>query len=361
VIRFSTPRPAAALAFLALAACGSANCGSPKALFKPPLHPSVESLYAPHQRGDRFFNPWAESDIGLFDLIRWRILSTNEYDAARKHPPDVPVVANDGSRLHAGGDDPSVTWIGHATLVVEDGGDTWITDPFFSDTLVLGKERLHPPGIPLDAIPTPLFSVVSHDHYDHLDLPTIEKLPAETVLCVPLGIGDLVRGPHHQRVAELDWWQSVHVGDWTLTLVPSQHMSRRGAFGNVTLWGGWVIEGHGRRYYFAGDTGYFHGFREIGRKFGPIDVAMLPIGAFAPRWFMQYVHMDPAQALQAFQDLGARYMIPMHWGTFDLSDEPLDEPPRALHAATAQHPDLEGRVRVLAIGETFDIPPTPGS
>jgi N-acyl-phosphatidylethanolamine-hydrolysing phospholipase D len=160
-----------------------------------------------------------------------------------------------------------------------------------------------------------------------------------------------------REVVELDWWQSARRGRFTITCLPSQHWTRRIEQGtNETLWCAWLLDSGKRRYFFAGDTGYFHGFAEFGRRFGPIDVAMLPIGAFEPRWFMQEAHMDPAEAFRSFQDLRARYLLPMHWGTFDLTDEPLDEPPRALERAVVREGGDLARVKLLAIGETWTVP-----
>ncbi len=341
----------AGLAFGALPACSIPETATALAADEP----DVRALYAPHRRGAAFFNPWAEMTTGFTDLLRWK-LSVNEFADAKQRAPSVPAVPNDGSTLLADLEDPSVTWIGHATALVEDEGDVWLTDPMFSASIFGFRKRLHPPGIPLDRIPAPKFVVVSHNHYDHLDAPTIEALPASTVMIVPLGLADWMHDEGREHVVELDWWQSTIVGDWTITCLPSQHWSLRSIDRNETLWASWLVEGHGRRYYFAGDTGYFPGFAEYGRRFGPIDVALLPIGAYAPRWFMAYQHMDPAQAFTAFEELGARWMVPIHWGTFDLSDEPMDEPPRELARAAAPRPELAERIKVLAIGETFHLP-----
>lgn len=344
---------AAALA-AALSALG--GCSVPDAPAATPSEaPDTKSLYAPHRRGAAFFNPWAEMTTGFTDLVRWK-LAGNEFGDGADREPNVPVVANDGSALLADAADPSVRWIGHATALIEDQGDVWLTDPIFSDAILGLRHRLHPPGVPLEKIPAPRFAVISHNHYDHLDAPTIERLPASTVMVVPLGLAGWMRDEGREHVTELDWWQSAVIGDWTITCLPAQHWSIRTLDRNETLWASWLVEGHGRRYYFAGDTGYFPGFAEYGRRFGPIDVALLPIGAYAPRWFMAYQHMDPAQALRAFEELDARYLVPVHWGTFRLSDEPLDEPPRELARVAASRPDLTERIKVLAIGETFHLP-----
>jgi len=332
------------------------SCSPPRALDPPPVSPDPALLYAPHYRDGKYFNPWGANPNTFRDFLRWKF-SANEYAEAKKQTPQIPLVRNDGSYLQENTAAPSVTWIGHATVLVQDLGDIWLTDPNFSDSIFWMK-RFRPPGIPLEKIPTPKFVVISHNHYDHLDEPTIKRLPKETMVLVPKGLKTWMQERGHENSVELDWWESAQVGDWKVTLLPSQHWSRRGFSTDTSLWGSWLMEGHGRKYFFAADTGYFHGFQEFGKKFGSIDVVMMPIGAFAPRWFMQYQHTNPAEALQAFQELKGKFLIPIHWGTFDLADEPLDEPPRLLQRQLEQRPDLKERVRILAIGEQFVIPPS---
>jgi N-acyl-phosphatidylethanolamine-hydrolysing phospholipase D len=174
---------------------------------------------------------------------------------------------------------------------------------------------------------------------------------------VPLGLGEWFRKRGRNVVVELDWWQTAQHGRWQITCVPSQHWSQRiDQRPNSTLWCAWVISSGEHTFFFAGDTGYFSGFAEIGKRFGPIDVAMLPIGAYEPRWIMHYSHMNPAEAYRAFRDLRARWLLPCHWGTFKLTDEPIDEPPRELRRAiTAANASLDP-VRFLAIGERWEIP-----
>jgi N-acyl-phosphatidylethanolamine-hydrolysing phospholipase D len=323
-----------------------------------PLAPSFvddrpASLYAPHGEPGRFFNPWAPFPVRPLAVARWW-LSRNAYD--KSGPVRVPVVANDGARLAGVEASASVTWVGHATFAVHDEADVFLTDPHWGPRALLPR-RETPPGVPIEAVPPDAFAVVSHSHYDHLDAWTVDRLPDTIEWYVPLGLGDWFRERGRTRVVELDWWQSARRGRWTLTCLPSQHWSRRiGHAANETLWCSWLVESDRRRYYFAGDTGYFHGFAEFGRRFGPIDVAMLPIGAYEPRWFMRYQHVNPAEALQAFRDLGAGHMLAMHWGTFDLTDEPVDHAPRALADALREAPELADRVHVLAIGQRWHLP-----
>jgi N-acyl-phosphatidylethanolamine-hydrolysing phospholipase D len=315
--------------------------------------PSPASLYAPHGRPGAFFNPWERFEPSVWRFLRWR-LSRNAYDKDRV--PRVPRLANDGGYLAGVEHSATLTWVGHASFAIHDGADVALTDPHFGERALFPK-RVLPPGIPLESIPGDAFAVVSHDHYDHLDEGTVERLPASVGWYVPLGLGRWFRERGRRHVVELDWWESARRGRWTITCLPSQHWSRRVENGtNSTLWCSWLLDSGDLRYYFAGDTGWFHGFAEFGRRFAPIDVALLPIGAYEPRWFMRYQHLDPADAHQAFLDLGARFFVPMHWGTFDLTDEPVDLPPRELERVIRERGGEWERVRILAVGERWKVP-----
>jgi L-ascorbate metabolism protein UlaG (beta-lactamase superfamily) len=196
-------------------------------------------------------------------------------------------------------------------------------------------------------------SLVSHDHWDHMDVPTLRAVGA--VVLGGLGTDAPIAREKLQHVP-LRWWQTVKIRDVAITFVPAQHFSGRGLGGrDKTLWGGFVIQGTSATLYHAGDTGYFSGFKEIGRRFPGIDVAMIPVGAYDPRWFMQPVHVDPEEALQAFEDLGARTFVAMHWGTFKQADEPLDEPPSRIEAERIRRGLAAERVKVPAVGETLEF------
>jgi N-acyl-phosphatidylethanolamine-hydrolysing phospholipase D len=310
---------------------------------------SRDALYAPHRDANgRFFTPWAKMHAGALRFLRWR-LSPNRFDKSREFV--VPTVANDGAYLRQPSEPPSLTWVGHATYVVHDGDDVFLTDPIWSQRALIPK-RVTQPGLPIESIPGDAFAVISHNHYDHLDRETVESLPPSVGWYVPLGLGPWMRKHGPQDVTELDWWDSAKRGRWTITCLPSQHWSRRlGQPANETLWCAWLVDSGERRYFFAGDTGYFAGFAEYGRRFGPIDAAMLPIGAYAPRWFMGYQHLDPAQAYQAFLDLDAHEFFATHWGTFDLTDEPIDRPPIELEEAVRKAGGAKRLVHVPAIGQ----------
>ena len=311
------------------------------------------ALYGPHREGERFSNPWSRWPHSGLSVLRWA-LSRSRYD--KRGGPEVPCVENDGAGLSGRERSGSVTWVGHATFAIHDEDDVVLTDPHFGPRALVPRRKVAP-GLPLESVPPTAFAVVSHNHYDHLDAYTVRNLPESVAWFVPLGLARWFRDQRRDRVVELDWWQSVRHGRWTLTCLPAQHWSRRFGQGrNRTLWCSWLLDSGVRRYFFAGDTGYFSGFSEFGRRFGPIDVALLPIGAYEPRWFMAHQHMDPAEAYRAFEDLGARYLLPMHWGTFDLTDEPIDLPPKVLREVVSSCEGDPDRVRVLAIGERFRIP-----
>lgn len=311
-------------------------------------------LRAAHRSPEGFFNPWAADPKSLWGMMRWQ-LSGNRFDKSRR--PAVPSVENDGAYLADVENSATVTWVGHATFAVHDGDDVFLTDPHFGDRALLPR-RLVPPGVPLVSVPPDAFAVVSHNHYDHLDAYTVDSLPESVTWYVPLGLAEWFRDRGREHVVELDWWESVRRGRWTITCLPSQHWSRRlGQGTNATLWCSWLLDSGDYRYFFAGDTGYFHGFAEFRRRFGRIDAAMLPIGAYEPRWFMRYQHMNPEEAYQAFLDLEAEVMLPMHWGTFDLTDEPVDLAPRALEATVRERGGDPDSIRLLAIGERWKLPP----
>jgi len=265
----------------------------------------------------------------------------------------VPMLVRD--RLSSARQDAvRVTWAGHASTILQMGGKTILFDPVWSDSLPGGIRRITPPGVAWSGLPKVDAVLVSHNHYDHLDMPTLRRLPSDTPIFVPHGVGAWMRGKGFRNVTELDWHQAADLEDLKITLVPAHHWSRRGwRDANKTLWGGWVVQdARGRKAYFAGDSGYGHFFREIGARHLGIDIAMLPIGAYAPKRYNGGAHMDPEQAVRAFQDLGARHMVPMHWGTFRLSPEPVAEPMEWLQAAWAASGLDRGRLWDLAIGDS---------
>lgn len=273
-----------------------------------------------------------------------------------------PVLPNDGSAFRdpAVATNPTVTWIGHSTLLVRMDRLSFLTDPIWSNTAGptqwAGARRRVPPGLPLEALPPIDFVLISHNHYDHLDVETVRRLARRdprTLFVVPLGNAATLREAGAAQVVELDWGGSVEVGSARVVCLPARHWSRRGLGDeNRALWSGWAVLGSERRFIFAGDTGWFDGFRRTGEALGPFDLAAVPIGAYEPAAMMRSSHLDPEQAVRAALELRARRMVAVHYGTFDLSDEPPDEPPRRFLEAAREAGVPAGDGWTLAIGET---------
>jgi L-ascorbate metabolism protein UlaG (beta-lactamase superfamily) len=275
----------------------------------------------------------------------------------------IPVRAG-GQAPEAGAGELAVAWVGHASCVVGIGGLVVLTDPVWSRRIPGVRPRYTPPGLSLADLPRVDAVVISHNHFDHLDAPTIRRLPRDTTMLVPAGLGWWLRRRGFRDVVELDWWESMNLGAVRFELVPAHHWSRRTLFDTCrSLWGGWMMTAaDGPRLYFAGDSGYGGYFAEIGERYPGIDVALLPVGACQPRWFMKPMHMDPREAVRACGDLGAARMVPIHWGTFALSAEPVLSPleqTRTAWAAAGRPAELLwdlaiGEARVLAASATSE-------
>ena len=263
--------------------------------------------------------------------------------------------------LHFSSEQPSVTWIGHSTLLVRFHGKTILTDPIFSTRAspfsIIGPKRVVPPALSLDELPPIDFVVISHSHYDHLDLKTIKKLAIKskkTVFFVPLGLKDLLEGVGARKVFELDWWDEIRMDDITFIATPAHHWSARSLLDrNKSLWASWMVVSQHFRFWFAGDTGYSDDFTEIRKRVGEPDLAAIPIGAYSPRSFMKNSHVNPGEAVDIFLDLGAKKAVAIHWGTFKLSTELLDEPPKKLQSALEAKNISQDLFRVLDHGETL--------
>ena len=322
-----------------------------------------------HRRPDGvFFNPWFRSEQRAGGVIRWM---WQRLTRPQPQQPDPSVFsrATPGFASPRGQPgDLSATWIGHSTVLLQIGGLNVLTDPVFSarasPVSFLGPRRWVEPGVALGDLPPLDLVLLSHNHYDHLDAASIRGA-GPSLACRdlagsawPRAVGPVALGV--VAVEECDWWDTREAAGARVICTPAAHFSARTPFDrNRTLWSGWAIAAGGFRVYFAGDTGWHPEFPRIAQRAGPFDLALLPIGAYDPRWFMRPVHMNPEEAVEACTALAAAaevpVMLPVHWGTFRLTDEPMDEPPQRARKAweAAGHP--AGRLRVLRHGETLQL------
>lgn len=319
------------------------------------------SEYASRRVAGRYVNLHDSTDHGLSDVWRWyRARRPAPWPRWIEDPPRPPPPRIGPGCLAA-------TFIGHASWLVQLGGVAVLIDPVWSPRAsplsFAGPKRVRAPGQPLAALPGVELLLVSHNHYDHCDLATLRQVQARWAppSVTSLGTGHLLAKAGLRAPRECDWWDSVEVAGLRVTYVPAQHFSARTAFDrNRALWGGFVIQApDGATVYFAGDSGWCPHFAEIGRRFPRIDLALVPIGAYAPRWFMRTQHMDPAEAVRAHLACGARASLAMHFGTFfRLTDEPIDEPGSLLREAMARHGVAPEAFRLPGFGETiqFDRP-----
>jgi L-ascorbate metabolism protein UlaG (beta-lactamase superfamily) len=257
----------------------------------------------------------------------------------------------------------AITFIGHATFLIQTPAGNLLTDPMYSERASpltwMGPRRVRKPAVRFEDLPPISTVLLSHNHYDHCDLATLRAIAKrfDPVVVTPLGNGRLVRSAGIRRVEERGWWQESTTAALPIMLTPAQHFSARTPFDrNRALWGGFVVTVGRLRIFFAGDTAYAPFFREIRHRCGPIDLALLPIGAYEPRWFMQAVHMNPAEAVEAHIDLEAAQSIATHFGTFQLTTEAIDAPLRALDEARQMKGIAPARFRALEFGESMRIP-----
>jgi L-ascorbate metabolism protein UlaG (beta-lactamase superfamily) len=307
-----------------------------------------------HFDGRRFFNPtgangqpfWRVPQLLLTPQIRW--------------PAVVPVEPQVPPR--PGPNETAVTFIGHSSFLIQVGATAVLIDPVYAERAspfsFAGPRRVRAPGVRFDDLPPISLVLLSHNHYDHCDIKTLQLVERRfhPLVVTPVGNGRLLRSAGMGRVEELDWWETTRAGALPITITPAQHFSARHMFDrNRALWGGFLIETGGQRILYAGDSGYGPHFREVARRLGPIDLALIPIGAYEPRWFMQDIHMNPAEAVRAHLDLEARRSIAMHFGTFQLTPEGIDEPVRDLAKAMSESGVAREQFRAIEVGESVKL------
>lgn len=294
-----------------------------------------------HFDGSRFHNlNRVEGDKGLWQILKWRFTSNNVEWPKENHNQSKPQISENVEY-----DQCAITFINHASALIQFSGLNILTDPIFSERASpfswLGPKRVRKPGLLLNELPKIHVVLISHNHYDHLDVPSIKQIwqTFRPLFIVPLGNADLIKSLGVENVLELDWWQSFAMNEnQSIILTPAQHWSARGLFDKrKTLWGSFVVTSKNLQVFFAGDTGYSPHFKLIRERLGAMDVSLLPIGAYKPRWFMQENHMDPKEAVKAHVDLSSKMSLGIHFNTFQLSDEAIDEPQKDLSKNLLEH------------------------
>jgi L-ascorbate metabolism protein UlaG (beta-lactamase superfamily) len=303
-----------------------------------------------HFDGRRFFNPSGPA-LQPFTAVPRLLLSRRTAWPAYIEQPLV--------KPPAAASDVVLTFIGHSTFLLQTPAGNLMTDPVYVDRAgpwgLFGPRRVRRPAVAFDVLPQIDVVLLSHNHYDHCDVRTLRALARrfDPVAIAPLGNARLLRMAGFTRIAELDWWQDTAAASIAVTATPAHHFSARTPFDrNRALWSGFMIAVAGRRIYFAGDTAYAPIFRDIRQRLGAPDVSLIPIGAYEPRWFMRSVHMNPAEAVQAHMELESRESIAMHFGTFQLTTEGIDEPLRALERARRERQIPDASFRALQCGES---------
>jgi L-ascorbate metabolism protein UlaG (beta-lactamase superfamily) len=320
-------------------------------LWREQVHKQDPSLlYAPHfnHKQCRFFNPWLRQGKNWQDIVLWFLAKNRFSREAWEYFGPAPI-ENPGLYLKDKTAPDSLTMLGHSSLALQDGGQVLLFDPFFSSR-AFNVRRSLPPAQAAEALPEDCIVVISHSHYDHLDKKVIKKLAGASFVC-PLGIGRLLRKWGISNIHELDWWQDIRLRHFKLICLPAHHWSQRFAHGlNRSLWASWMVETPQHKLYFGGDSAYFVGYREFGRVFSDIDLALLPCGASAPRWFMHQAHINVPEMFLAFEQLQARCLVPIHWGSIPLGFEPPAWPVKQINDRLNAAGGLRERVFLLPVG-----------
>ncbi len=303
-----------------------------------------------------FYNNYISHKMASFkEFWKWRKEST------KPEPISFPLVKNDPRFLQQNRTKKTLTWIGHASFLLQIDGINILTDPHLtkraSPVIFAGPSRTTPPGLSIEDLPAIDIIVISHNHYDHLDYQTILQITRkqknnQPLILVPFKLKKLLKSFGAINVKELEWWDNTKYKNLTIHSVPVQHWSNRSFNTNKTLWCGWIFETKDFKCMFVGDTGYSKDFLTIQKKFGFMDLALIPIGAYAPRWFMKDHHCNVEEAIQIHKDLKSKHSVAMHWGTFQLTDEPMDEPPKLLKKFSAEKNLLNNEFISMKHGET---------
>ena len=303
-----------------------------------------------------FYNNYIDHKMTTFKQFwKWR------KESKKPEPMSFPLAKNDPKFLQENRSQKTLTWIGHASFLIQIDGINILTDPHLtkraSPVVFAGPSRTTPPGLDINDLPEIDVIVISHNHYDHLDYQTIlnitrKQITNQPLILVPLKLKKLVESFGARNVEELGWWDTTNFKNLNIHAVPVQHWSNRSFNTNKTLWCGWVFENKNFKCIFVGDTGYSKDFATIQQRFGHMDLSLIPIGAYAPRWFMKYHHCNVDEAIQIHKDLKSKKSIAMHWGTFQLTDEPMDEPIKLLKKLAPEKNLLSNEFVAMTHGES---------
>ncbi len=303
-----------------------------------------------------FYNNYIDHKMITFKQFwKWR------KESKKPEPMSFPLAKNDPTFLQENRSQKTLTWIGHASFLIQIDGINILTDPHLtkraSPVVFAGPSRTTPPGLDINDLPEIDVIVISHNHYDHLDYQTIlnitrKQITNQPLILVPLKLKKLVESFGARNVKELGWWDTTNFKNLNIHAVPVQHWSNRSFNTNKTLWCGWVFENKNFKCIFVGDTGYSKDFATIQQRFGHMDLSLIPIGAYAPRWFMKYHHCNVDEAIQIHKDLKSKKSIAMHWGTFQLTDEPMDEPIKLLKKLAPEKNLLSNEFVAMTHGES---------
>ncbi|HPI39755.1 MAG TPA: MBL fold metallo-hydrolase [Pseudobdellovibrionaceae bacterium] len=314
-----------------------------------------QSYLSDHFDGKKYFNPNRPHPIGFTDFLKWQMT---------RQKASWPDFINDVVQIQSipkSENRINIIFVNHATVLIQIGELNILTDPIWSDRAspfsFLGPKRVRKPGIEIEKLPPIHVILISHNHYDHLDLPTLQILSQKfnPLILVPLGNQSWLKGEGIIS-NELDWGQSQIVGEYKITFEKAYHWSARGMFDRFeSLWGSFVVEGKGKKIYFAGDTGYGDHFKELAKKYSFFDLSLIPIGAYEPRWFMKGHHLNPEDAILAHQDLNSKRSLGIHYGTFQLADEGVNQPLEDLKMAREKYKIKEEDFVAAKNGEIFKV------
>ncbi len=287
-------------------------------------------FYTQHEKEGRYFNPWLPMpEYGFSRILKWRFSGKAEYtEDEHNFLPDVKTL----SAEYINNNDNFIAWLGHASMLIKISGKVIMVDPVFGD-ITFAKKRRVPSALSYEEaslINGEVVILLTHNHYDHFDKTSISSLPLTAKFVVPKGLGSTITDIRDAVVREMDWWEEFNIDDIKIAFLPSQHWSKRSLFDtNKSLWGSYIIDSGKKKIFVCGDTGYSEVYKEISAKYPGIDYAFMSTGASQPRWFMHYAHQNESEAIRGFNELGAKKMIPIHWGSFALGDEPAGYP--AIH------------------------------